>query len=263
MVVGEVVRGEGLEGYWQRTGGDRRRFVDEAFAGVAGDYDRLVRLFSGGLDRRWRQRCVEACEIARGGWVLDCATGTGGLALAAARQAGATARVVAVDSCGPMLAQARRKASEVRTHLAWVQADVEHLPLRSETLSTVTLGLGLRHMDVEGVLSEMSRVLVPGGHVALLEFLRPPPGVIPWVALVYLRWLVPPLAGLVAWSRAAWTLATYLPRTIKAAPSVPDLVEAVESAGLHVLLVKSLFARVVWLVVAMKPLRRLTSEGER
>lgn len=46
-------------------------------------------------------------------------------------------------------------------------------------------------------------------------------------------------------------------------PSVPDLVEAVKSAGLHVLLVKSLFARVVWLVVAMKPLRRLTSEGER
>jgi demethylmenaquinone methyltransferase/2-methoxy-6-polyprenyl-1,4-benzoquinol methylase len=247
---------EGLAGFWRRAGGDQRRFVNQAFAGVAADYDRLVRLFSGGLDRRWRQRCIEACGIARGGWILDCATGTGALALVAAEQAGATGRVVGVDACGPMLAQARRRASEVRTRLAWIQADAEHLPFRSETVSTITLGLGLRHMEVKLALGEMVRVLVPGGHVALLEFLRPPPGLIPWAALAYLRWLIPPLAGLVAWSRTAWTLAAYLPRTIEAAPSVPDLAAALESAGLHVLLVKSLFAHVVWLVVAMKPLRR-------
>lgn len=257
------MRGPGLEPFWRQVGGDRRRFVDEAFAGVAADYDRLVRLFSGGLDRRWRQRCIEACGVARGGWILDCATGTGALAVAAAEQAGVTGRVLGLDTCGPMLAEARRKASRIEARLAWVQAEVERLTLRSETVSTVTLGLGLRHMDVKGALSEMSRVLVPGGHLALLEFLQPPPGVLPWIALAYLRWLVPLLAGLVAWSRAAWTLAAYLPRTIEAAPSVPDLVEAVENAGLRVLLIKSLFAHVVWLVVAMKPLRRLTSEGER
>ncbi|MBI4574212.1 MAG: class I SAM-dependent methyltransferase, partial [candidate division NC10 bacterium] len=232
--------------------------VDEAFAGVAADYDRLVRLFSGGLDRRWRQRCIEACGVARGGWVLDCATGTGALALAAAQQAGATGRVVAVDTCGPMLAQASRKALEINTPVAWVQADVEHLPLRSDTVSTITLGLGLRHLEVKAALGEMSRVLVPGGRVALLDFLQPPPGVIPRLALAYLRLLVPPLAGLVAWSRAACTLAAYLPRTIEAAPSVPDLVEAVESAGLRLVRIESLFAHVVWLVVAMKPLRGST-----
>jgi demethylmenaquinone methyltransferase/2-methoxy-6-polyprenyl-1,4-benzoquinol methylase len=256
--MGEAVKDRGLDRFWRQAGGDRRRFVDQAFADVSGDYDRLVRLFSGGLDRRWRQSCVDACNVARGGWILDCATGTGGLALAAAQQAGATGRVVAVDVCGPMLAQARRKCSGFRTHLGWVQADVEHLPLRSETASAITLGLSLRHMDLKPALGEMSRVLVPGGRIAFLEFLRPPPGIVPRLALAYLRWLVPPLAGLIAWKRAAWILAAYLPRTIEAAPSVPELVESVEGAGLHLVRVESLFAHVVWLVVAMKPLRGST-----
>ena len=247
------MRGTRLEGFWRRAGGDRRRFVDETFASVARDYDRLVRLFSGGLDRRWRRTCVEACEIARGGWILDCATGTGALALAAAQRARGTRRVVAVDPCGPMLREARRNASKVRTPLVCIQAHAEHLPLRSEAVSTITLGLGLRHMNLKETLEEISRVLTPGGRVALLDFLRPPPGLAPWVALAYLRWIVPPLAGLVAWSRAAWTLAAYLPRTIEAGPTLPTLVEAVESVGLGVVKVKPLFARVVWLIVAMKP----------
>ncbi len=244
-----------LERFWRQAGGDRRRFVDETFASVASDYDRLVRLFSGGLDRRWRQDCIDACNIGRGGWILDCATGTGALALAAAEQAGVTGRVLGLDTCGPMLAQARRKASRIEARVEWVRAQVEQLPLRSETISSITLGLGLRHMEVKVAVGEMARVLVPGGHLVLLEFLRPPTGVAPRLALAYLRWVVPPLAALIAWSRMAWTLAAYLPRTIEAAPSVPDLVGALESAGLHLLFVKSVFADVVWLVVAMKPLR--------
>jgi len=263
MVMGKAVRGSGLEEFWRQTGGDRRRFVDEAFAGVAGDYDRLVRLFSGGLDRRWRQACLDACNIGRGGCILDCATGTGALALAAAQQAGVTARVVGVDACGPMLREARRKASEVSPRPLWVQARAECLPIRAETVSAVTVSFALRHMDVKMALAEMTRVLVPGGHVALLEFLRPPAGVAPRLALAYLRWLVPPLAGLIAWSRMTWTLTAYLPRTIQAAPSAPELIGALESSGFHVLMVQPLFAHLVWLVLAMKPLRQLTCDMER
>jgi ubiquinone/menaquinone biosynthesis C-methylase UbiE len=71
MTVGALAQ------YWKHAGGDQRRFVDRACAGVAADYDWFGRLFSGGLDRRWRQTCVDACGIDRGGWVPDCATATG------------------------------------------------------------------------------------------------------------------------------------------------------------------------------------------
>lgn len=247
--------GKGLERYWARIGGDRRRFLDTAFADVATDYDQLVRIFSGGLDRRWRQQCLEGCEPERNGWVLDCATGTGALALAAARRAGSTERVIAIDTCAPMLAHARSKAAETNARLAWVQADVEYLPVRSGTIAAITMSFALRHMHVKAVLGEMSRVLAPGGWLALLEFLRPSGGLVPWLALVYLRWVVPPLAGLLARSRMACMLAAYLPRTIAIAPSPQELVETARSAGLHATRVESLFARVVWLIVAAKPPR--------
>ena len=110
---------------------------------------------------------------------------------------------------------------------------------------------------------EARLVLAASGRVALLEFLRPPPGIIAWVGLEHLRCHVPPQAGLVAWSRAAWTLAAYLPRTIEAAPSVPDLVQAVEGAGLRLVRVESLFAQVVWLIVAMKPVRGFSNRLDR
>jgi demethylmenaquinone methyltransferase / 2-methoxy-6-polyprenyl-1,4-benzoquinol methylase len=253
MVVAQVMKDKDLESYWARAGGDRRRFLDTAFADVAGDYDRLVRSFSGGLDRRWRRKCVEACEIERGGWVLDCATGTGALALAAASLTGTVERVVAMDACAAMLTRARSKAVAGSARLAWVQADAEHLPVGSERVAAITMGFALRHMDITRTLGEMRRVLVPGGRLALLEFLRPSGGVAPWLALAYLRWIVPPLAGLFARSRTAGTLAAYLPRTIEIAPSLRDLAETVKSAGLQVIRVESLFARVVWVLVAVKP----------
>jgi demethylmenaquinone methyltransferase/2-methoxy-6-polyprenyl-1,4-benzoquinol methylase len=253
MVVAKAMSRERLERYWARAGGDRRRFVNAAFAHVAADYDWLVRVFSGGLDRRWRQKCVDACGLERGGWVLDCATGTGALALAAAIPAGTAERVVAMDACAAMLARARSKAVAGSARPAWVQADTEHLPVGSEKVGAVTMSFALRHMDLERTLAEMSRVLVPGGRLALLEFLRPSGGVVPWLALAYLRWIVPPLAGLLTRSRTAGTLAAYLPRTIEIAPSLRDLAEAVKSAGLQVIRAEALFARVVWVLVAVKP----------
>lgn len=250
-----------LEQYWKQAGGDQRRFVDRAFAGVAADYDWLVRLFSGGLDRRWRERCVSACRGTRGEWILDCGTGTGAVALAAARPIGPTGRVLAVDTCAAMLVQARAKAAGIDGRLSWVRADAGHLPLASETMAAITLGFALRHMDVTATLAELHRVLLPGGRLAVLEFLKPPGGVVSWAALAYLRWLIPPLAGLLAWSRTVWTLAAYLPRTIDIAPSPPELAGTIKSAGLHVVRVESLFAQVVWLLTAVKPPRKPIREA--
>ncbi len=242
-----------LERFWRRAGGDRRRFVDEGFAAVAKDYDRLVRLFACGLDRRWRQRCADACGPVRGGWILDCATGTGELALAAARRFGESERVVGVDPCRPMLREARGKARAQALPLVWVQGLGERLPLRSAALSGVTLGFALRHMDIKAAFSEIHRVLAPGGRLALLEFLRPAGGAASRLALMYLRGIVLPLVWVLTRSRTASTLAAYLPQTIRVAPTAAQLADLCEAAGLRVVQASSLFADVVWLLVAVKP----------
>ena len=78
---------------------ERLRLVGAGFAAAAPSYDFLTRLFSFGLDGRWRERCLEACALGPGDALFDVATGTGELAIAAARRVGPAGRVIGLDLC--------------------------------------------------------------------------------------------------------------------------------------------------------------------
>jgi demethylmenaquinone methyltransferase/2-methoxy-6-polyprenyl-1,4-benzoquinol methylase len=147
----------------------KRRYNARLFTTIAGRYDFITRLLSYGRDQAWKRDLMARAAIAPGERVLDLATGTGDLAVAAAR---AGAAVVGLDLAPRMvrLARAKREASAVR----FVVGDMTSLPLPPASVDVVTTGYGLRNVpDLAGAIGEIARVLKPGGRFLSLDFEKP------------------------------------------------------------------------------------------
>lgn len=235
---------------------DRSRFVQAGFVETAPWYDYLTRLFSFGMDGRWRRACLDACAIKPGETLLDVATGTGALAIQAAGRVQPAGRVVGIDFCPAMLYEARRKGSSEREEesIAWIAGKAESLPLRSKHFDCLTVGFALRHVsDLVGTLEEMGRVLHPGGRLAILEFTRPEGFFARALLRAYLSGLVPPLVGLLSRRWRIVQLARYLPASIERFVSAEGLCRSIESAGLAPVMVRRYLAGTVTICVAVKP----------
>ncbi|MEO8632795.1 MAG: class I SAM-dependent methyltransferase [Chloroflexota bacterium] len=136
------------------------------FTGIARSYDRVGALFSFGQDPRWRHALVDAVGAAADDVVLDVATGTGLVAVELARRYGC--RVVGLDRSADMLTEASRRNGLTA---GLVNARAERLPFADESFDHVTFTYLLRYVDdPAGTVTELSRVLKPGGRLAALEF---------------------------------------------------------------------------------------------
>ena len=238
----------------------RSRFVHDGFVASAPWYDLFTRVFSFGLDARWRRACLERCELRPGQAVLDIATGTGELIIGARRALAATGNAVGLDFCGAMLEEGRRKVRPSNGgHVAWVQGRAETLPFRTAAFDCVTLGFALRHFeDLVAALREMVRVLRPGGRVVVVEWTRPDAAIPRALFLGYVRWLVPPLVRLMSGDSRVGERAAYLPRSIARFMPGAALGRHLEAAGLYVLDVRSYMCGLVSLCVTVK----IRSESE-
>jgi demethylmenaquinone methyltransferase/2-methoxy-6-polyprenyl-1,4-benzoquinol methylase len=147
--------------------------VAEMFGEVAPRYDRLNRLLSLGLDRRWRRETVRALGLPAGARLLDLCCGTGDLALEGAR---AGLRVTGADFAGPMLTLAERKFGRARVPREGLfRADAQALPFADGGFDGVAIAFGIRNVaDPRRALRECRRALRPGGCLAVLEFFRVP-----------------------------------------------------------------------------------------
>ena len=148
--------------------------VREMFTRIAARYDFVNDLMSFGFHRRWKAATVRAAldGIARDARVLDLCCGSGDVAFRAER-AGAR-QVVGADFTLPMLAIARRRRRASDSACRFVQADALALPFPDASFDAVTVAYGLRNVaDLPAALSEMKRVLAPGGRVAILDFGKP------------------------------------------------------------------------------------------
>src|SRR5688572_24883942 len=145
------------------------------FSDIAGRYDLLNHLLSGHIDKRWRRlvaRKLRKSIGSTGARILDVACGTGDLSLTLSETTGA--RVVGTDFCRPMLEIAARKTANRDLDIPLIEGDALRLPFRDCSFAAVTIAFGLRNLsDVELGLSELLRVLKPGGYVAVLEFSKP------------------------------------------------------------------------------------------
>jgi len=152
---------------------DKAARVGEVFDRVAERYDLMNDLMSLGLHRYWKTFAVSVARPQRGERVLDVASGSGDLALALAARVGREGEIWATDVNRKMLERGRDRLLDAGVMTPAVQCDGERLPFPAAYFDCVTVAFGLRNMTHKGAaLSEMARVLKPGGRAVVLEFSR-------------------------------------------------------------------------------------------
>jgi len=198
------------------------------FASIARRYDAANQVLSLGVHRGWRRAAVRVSGAAPGQRVLDCAAGTGDLALEFKRAVGPTGEVIATDFCPEMLRPAPAKAAREGLPLRFAVADALALPYADASFDVASIGFGIRNVDDPlRCLREMARVVRPGGCVVVLEFGQPR-GAFGALFRAYSRGVMPLVGGLLTGNRAAYE---YLPRTAARFPAGEKFVELMHEAG--------------------------------
>lgn len=234
-------------------GPTKERFVRRLFDAITPRYDLFNRFSSLGLDAGWRRRTVERLALRPGEHLLDLASGTGDLALAALRQLTPMGQVTACDLSGPMLRAACRKLARhplARFHVRCAQGRAEALPFAPGAFEAATMGFALRNVsDLSRTLEELYRVLKPGGRIGLLEFGRPRNGLLRFGFYLWL-WTGIPLAGLLTTGQL-WPF-VYLRRSIQSFLAPEAVVAAIRGAGFTDVGVESFTGGVALLYTACK-----------
>jgi demethylmenaquinone methyltransferase / 2-methoxy-6-polyprenyl-1,4-benzoquinol methylase len=220
---------------------DSEQFANQVqgmFDRIAGVYDLMNSAMTAGLHHQWRQRAVERAEVGPGSNALDVACGTGDLALELRRRIGPDGRVVGCDFSEPMLEIARRKSGDEGLPVEFGWADALELPYGDASFDAVTIGFGARNLaDLERGISEMARVLRPGGRLVILEITRPDREPL---ASFYSLWFdrLVPVLGALAGDPEAYS---YLPDSVRSFPEPERLSGMLDAAGL---------AQIRWLLLA-------------
>ena len=184
---------------------EKPALVRGVFDAVAGRYDLMNDLMSGGAHRVWKDIVIARANPQPGELLLDVAGGTGDLALrwlslgarTAARRGGPAVRAVASDINADMLAAGRRRRGAEGA--LWLQADAERLPFPDRCADCVTIGFGIRNVTGRGrALAEMRRVLKPGGRFLCLEMSHPTTAALEAAYRVYSDRVIPMLGRVAA-----------------------------------------------------------------
>jgi demethylmenaquinone methyltransferase / 2-methoxy-6-polyprenyl-1,4-benzoquinol methylase len=196
--------------------------VAAMFDGVAKTYDKANDLLSFGSARLWRKQVARLVNPQKGQTILDLAAGTGASSVAFIREG---VRVVAADFSKGMLEEGRKRHPEIE----FVFADATKLPFKEAEFDTVTISFGLRNVEnTELALSEMLRVLKPGGKLVVCEFSAIPNKFLHSLYRFYLKNILPRFSALVSKTPEAYS---YLAESIDAWPKQQELAKMIEKVG--------------------------------
>jgi demethylmenaquinone methyltransferase / 2-methoxy-6-polyprenyl-1,4-benzoquinol methylase len=224
------------------------------FDAIAPRYDLLNHLLSAGIDKRWRARAIRSLMLTGRETLVDVATGTADVALEA-RRAGdqGAAKVLGVDFAGAMLALGRDKvrAAGESQRIALVRGDAMSLPVPTASTDAVTISFGIRNVQQPDVACrEMSRVLRPGGRLAILEFGMPRiPGLSAMYAW-YFRRVLPLVGRMISGHTAAYT---YLPASVGTFPPPAEFMTILRQSGFVEVQAVPLTLGIVYLYTGRKP----------
>ena len=218
-------------GYEKVSPAEKTARVRGVFDSVAGKYDLMNDLMSGGLHRLWKRFALSQTGLRPGQSALDVASGTGDLGAGVARQVGREGLAVLTDINREMLSRGRDRLIDrgLSKQVAFVIANAERLPFPDRSFDCVTIGFGLRNVtDKSAALASMRRVLRPGGRLLVLEFSKPTLEILKPAYDAYSFNILPRLGGIVARDSASYR---YLAESIRMHPDQPALADMIRAAG--------------------------------
>ncbi len=196
--------------------------VRRMFADIAEDYDTINSILSFGVHHFWRKKTVRISEAKPGEKVIDCATGTGDLAIEFKKTVGQDGYVLGTDFCKAMLEQAPAKARKKGEDVDFEVADAMALPYEDDRFDIASIAFGIRNVDDPvKALREMARVVRSGGNVVVLEFGQPK-GMLKKPYEWYSQHIMPAIGGWISGNREAYT---YLPRTSAKFPAGDEFLD--------------------------------------
>lgn len=203
--------------------------IRSMFSKVAANYDKGNNVLSMGIHHLWRKRLVKYSGAKAGDHVLDCATGTGDLAIEFKKNVGATGNVIGTDFCAEMLIPAPAKARERGLEIKFEQADVTQLQYADNSVDVSSISFGIRNVGnpVKG-LQEMARVTKSGGKVMVLEFGQVRMPILGPLYNFYSQKILPKIGGLVTGQKEAYE---YLQKSSAAFPCRENFIKMMEETG--------------------------------
>jgi demethylmenaquinone methyltransferase/2-methoxy-6-polyprenyl-1,4-benzoquinol methylase len=196
----------------------KKEEVEQMFDNIAHKYDFLNHFFSLGIDILWRKKAIRLIQKSNPKQILDVATGTGDFAILTAKQYADVDAITGIDISEGMLEVGRKKVQEknLQQKISFKKADSESLPYADASFDAVTVAFGVRNFEnLELGITEMYRVLRPGGVIAIIEFSKPKQFPIKQLFGFYFKWIMPTIGNWLSKDSRAYT---YLPESVDAFP---------------------------------------------
>ncbi|WP_018630117.1 bifunctional demethylmenaquinone methyltransferase/2-methoxy-6-polyprenyl-1,4-benzoquinol methylase UbiE [Niabella aurantiaca] len=215
---------------FKESGKSKKEQVAEMFDRIAPRYDLTNRVLSGRTDVAWRKKAIRMLKKYEPQLLLDIATGTGDLALRACKML-EPQHVTGVDISAQMLEVGRQKIARegLSDKITLEQGDSENLQFENNRFDAAMAAFGVRNFEhLEKGLSEMHRVLKPGGQLLIIEFSRPRPGIFKGLYQLYMNVVAPQIAGFLKQNKEAYQ---YLNQSARAFPERRDFTAILEKTG--------------------------------
>lgn len=203
--------------------------VADMFNNIAGKYDFLNHTLSMGIDKGWRKKAIAEIGKVNPKIILDVATGTGDLAIAASKLG--PEKIIGIDIADQMLAVGRQKLKDqhLSDMISLQVGDSEALPFEDGHFDAITCAYGVRNFEhLEAGLKDMNRVLRKGGKVAILEFSRPKSFPVKQLYTFYFKYILPAFGKIVSKHSTAYA---YLHESAMAFPEGKDFCKILERCG--------------------------------